>query len=73
MHASKDVADAISRTLRNLVLDGRVQVYEGHWGAEPKLVLISSAADLVGDPRWYAYPPDDHRVYFVTVENLRAR
>ena len=60
------------RALRDLVLDGQVQVYEGQWDAEPMLVSTDPAVDLVGDPRWYAYPPDDHRVYFVNVENLRA-
>jgi hypothetical protein len=69
---SVDPVGAIGRTLRNLVLDGQVQVYEGQWDAEPMMVATDVAVDLVVDTHWCAYPPDDHRVYFVNVENLRA-
>jgi hypothetical protein len=70
--ALADPAAAIGQALRDLVLNGQVQVFEGRWDAEPRSVPNSDAVRLVGDPRWYAYPPDDHRVYYANVENLPA-
>jgi hypothetical protein len=61
---------SIGEALRLLVADDRVRVSEGHWRDEPVRVSLDRAMELVVDARWYQYPPEDHRVYYVNVLNL---
>ena len=65
-----DLVAAIGQALRTLLVGTRIRVYEGYWDAEPTPVPTDRAMELVTDRRWYAYPPEDDRVYFVNVENL---
>lgn len=65
----REVAAAMGKLMRQ----GRVQIWAGHWAAEPEFVARALAASLVEDPGQYQYnTPSDltRRVYYVNVDNL---
>jgi hypothetical protein len=69
-----DLIPTLSRVLERLVRLGELRLYRGHWHADPRPVAADQAAELLGDPAWYSFhleDPDEERLYFINVKNLR--
>lgn len=67
--------EKISTALVDLLRAGRIQVWGGHWPAEPTLVSDEVAEPILRDERRYSFDAEAdglERVYFTNVENLRA-
>lgn len=70
-----EATERVARALVELLRQGRIQVWSGHWQAEPKLVDLESAESMLGDSRRYGFDAEAtglERVYYVNVENFRA-
>lgn len=66
--------ETIAPALVDLLRNDFIQVWSGHWRAEPALVSREAAEALLLDPRRYSYDAeaaDTERVYYVNVENYR--
>jgi hypothetical protein len=71
---SEPVVDAISRALSELLQEGEIRLYRGHWDADPQAVSTADGIELLKDLRWYSFHIDDpreERLYFVNVKNIR--
>lgn len=64
--------ETIAPALTDLLRKDLVQVWSGHWRADPALVSREAAEALLLDPQRYSYDAeaaDTERVYHVNVEN----
>lgn len=69
------VVSEVAAAIGTLVRQGRVQIWAGHWSAEPEFVAMPQAESLVQDPGQYRFnSPSDltRRVYYVNVNNLHV-
>jgi len=67
--------EAIARALLDLLSWNLVQVWTGHWQAEPMLATREAAETLLVDEEKYAFGAEGdrgERVYYVNVANYRA-
>jgi hypothetical protein len=73
--SGEDPATVVAEALAELVGEGKVRIYRGRWDSEaPEPVPSSVAIELLREPGWYAFhvgDPDEERLYFVNVLNLR--
>jgi hypothetical protein len=68
-----EAAAEVSAALIALVREGLVQVWSGHWSAEPVALNPAAALEALANPDAYHFdsPTDsDRRVYYVNVDNL---
>lgn len=66
--------DAVARALVDLLRKDLVQVWTGHWRAEPTLASRKKAEVLLLDEQRYSFDAEvdgRERVYYVNVENYR--
>ena len=69
------VVGLVSRALVDLVAQDRIQVWFGHWSADPGPAPRELAEELLLDERRYSFGAEDaglDRVYVVNVANFRA-
>jgi hypothetical protein len=67
--------DDLRATLSELLREGRIQVWSGHWSQEPEVVDPATAERLLGVDEQYEFnSPADRRlrVYYANVDNIRA-
>jgi hypothetical protein len=72
--SSTEPIAALSDALTDLLRDGAISIYAGHWEADPSPVATDEALSLLGDHERYRFHTDDpseHRVYFVNVDNVK--
>jgi len=68
------LVDEVARALVDLLRRDLIQVWSGHWQAEPTLVSREVAEAILLDKRRYSYDTEadgTERVYYVNVENYR--
>lgn len=74
--AGGEVATVVGQALAALPERGEIAVYRGRWDDnDPEPVSREEAVQLLGDPVWFRYridDPDEERLYFVNVENIRS-
>jgi hypothetical protein len=67
--------EKVSKALVDLLREGRVQIWSGHWPEEPKPVSAERAEAMVRGERRYSFDAEAdglERVYFTNVDNFRA-
>lgn len=73
--AGEDPATVVADALAELVAEHRVRIYRGRWDSgDPEPVPSSVAVELLREPGWYSFDvgdPDEERLYFVNVLNVR--
>jgi hypothetical protein len=70
----KDATTVVSGALAALVETGQVRLYRGAWNTEPSPLTTTEALSLLNDPYWLRFHTDDpqeERLYFVNVANIR--
>lgn len=66
---------ALSSALIELLDEGLIQVWAGHWSEEPEVLSSAAARELLEVEGQYEFNSDAdlvRRVYYVNVENLRV-
>lgn len=70
-----NAVEQVRVVLENLVREGRIRMYRGHWRRnDPREVALDEALILLREPRWFRFHTDDpweERLYFVNIENFR--
>lgn len=67
--------EQVAAALVELLREGRIQVWAGHWADEPAVVSREVAETMLRDERRYSFDAEASglaRVYFANVENLSA-
>ena len=70
----KDPPAVVADALTELVVEGKVRLYQGRWNEDPVAVLAPDALQLLKEPRWFSFradEPNEERLYFVNVQNIR--
>ena len=65
---------AIAAALRELLLEDRIRLYRGRWDAESQPVATEEGLKLLTAEKWYRFrldEPEEERLYFVNVDNIR--
>lgn len=73
--AGDQATEEISAALVDLLLEGRIQVWSGHWPDEPKPVDTKNAEEILRDEHRYSFEAEGEgleRAYFVNVDNFRG-
>jgi hypothetical protein len=71
---ARDLVDVISRALGTLAREDRIRLFRGRWNTEPQRVPVEEGLRLLEDSAWYRFradDPDEERLYFINVDNLR--
>jgi hypothetical protein len=70
----KDLVSVISSALGELVREDRIRLFRGRWNATPQPVPVEEGLKLLQNSAWYHFrtdEPDEERLYFVNINNLR--
>lgn len=73
--APESMVHKLTEVLVELLNEGRIQIWSGHWSTDPQPVDTASAEHLLRVEEQYRFnsPADLRlRVYYVNVENLRV-
>jgi hypothetical protein len=65
---------AIAAALTELLREDRIRLYRGRWDAELQPVATEEGLKLLTDEKWYRFrldEPNEERLYFVNVDNIR--
>jgi hypothetical protein len=71
---SSQPRECVRQALANLLRDGKVRAYRGRWDSEPVPISTSEALELLRQAIWYEFHPDnpdEERIYFENVENIK--
>jgi len=71
-----DTVDELATALIDLLHEGRIQVWSGHWSKDPEVVDPDTAEKLLGVEEQYEFNSSADRrlrAYYANVENVRGR
>jgi hypothetical protein len=71
-----DAVAQLRLILGELLMEGKLRAYRGHWqDDDPDEITSEAASALLDDPRWYRFrteDPGEERMYVVNTENVRG-